>query len=238
MAGKNVFRCKQFQIIQADHVHKVGTDGVLLGAWVYLQGCNRIIDVGTGTGLIALMLAQRSGQDTSITAIEPDVASFNLAKQNITQSTFRDRIKLFNSSLQNFKTENSFDLVVCNPPFFENSLKPPSMNRERERHSTTLSYMDLINSSKVLLQPPGCLCIVIPITEGNRFIKLAVDSGFKLSRKCAVFSKETKPQERWLLEFSMLSDGNPIEDTMFIMNSKGEWTEEYRLLTQNFYLNF
>jgi len=238
LKSSDVFRFKQFQIAQNRAVHRVGTDGVLLGAWTNIYKSLQILDVGTGTGLIALMLAQRTDPEVNIEAIEPDAFAFELATHNICESPYKQRVSVFKHSFQNFISEKKYDLIVCNPPFFENSLKPPNEQRSRERHSESLPHPVLIGTSNNLLSPSGRLAIILPVTEGNGFIKLAGSSGLNLSRQCAVFSKETKPQERWLLEFSVVQKASPEQSKLTLLDSKGSWTDEYRLLTKNFYLHF
>lgn len=231
------FRFKQFEIVQDDNVHKVGTDGILLGAWADITGCKSILDVGTGTGLIALMIAQRAGADVSITAIEPASTPFALAQQNITNSSQGKRIDLQNTSLQDFNSPKPFDLIISNPPYFENSLKPPSEKRTYERHADSLPFNDLLDSVKNLLAPTGRLAVVLPVAEGNRFISLAYAAGIYVSNQCAVFSKESKPQERWLLEFSLTPNRNLKRQSLTLMNDVGDWTPEYKALTGEFYLH-
>lgn len=235
---EDIFRFKQFQIIQNQNVHRVGTDGVLLGAWTDANQRFRILDIGTGTGLIAIMLAQRFSEGSLITAIEPDQSSFDLAWQNVRQSPFSNRIKVINNSLENFQPTNHFDLIVCNPPFFAKSLKPPSQQRARERHSESLPYQNLIDVSKRLLNPDGSLAVILPVTEGNRFTELISEAGFQIKKKTAVFSKQGKPQERWLLEFSLDSAPSLVESTLTIQKDNGQWTDGYRVLTKDFYLDF
>jgi len=236
LTGVDVFQFKQFKVVQNKSVHRVGTDGVLLGAWADVKEVKNILDIGTGTGLIALMLAQRTDLKTTITAIEPEEASFELAKENSKNSPFGEKMKLIKTSIQNFKTTILFDLIVCNPPYFENSLKPPSEQRERQRHTDSLPIQDLIDASKQILGLKGRLSIVIPVEEGDRFVEHASNSGFNLVRQCAVFSKVSKPQERWLLELSLAENISPAQSSLTIMNTKGEWMKEYVSLTRDFYL--
>jgi len=236
--ANDVFEFKKFQVVQNISVHRVGTDGVLLGAWADVDQIKNILDVGTGTGLIALMLAQRTSENIFITAIEPDENSFELAAGNFKSSSFNERVNVLNTSIQNFKTATHFDLIVCNPPYFENSLKPPSQQRGKQRHSDSLPFQDLLKASKNILNSTGKLALIIPVAEGHRLIKIASESGFMLFRQCAVFSKESKPQERWLLEFSLATSLSPTQSSLTIMNSNGEWTKEYKSLTKDFYLMF
>ena len=233
----DVFRFKQFQVTQHQNVHRVGTDGVLLGAWVDLNDVKSALDIGAGTGVIALMLAQRLGVQANITAIEPNAEAFDLAKQNIIQSPFNN-ITIIQSRLQDFSNNSLFDLIISNPPYFENSLKPPTDSRTFERHTDLLVPDDLLAHSKKLLKPEGKLIVVLPVAEGNLFIDRAKNVEFHLASQCAVHSKEGKPQERWLLAFTRQPIPETLKTTLTIMNSAGEWTNGYKELTREFYLNF
>lgn len=235
---KDAFRFKQFQITQHQNVHRVGTDGVLLGAWANVHGAKNILDVGTGTGLIALMLAQRADANCLITAIEPDTDSFVVAQNNFDQSAFKNKIETHNISLEQFGTELIFDSIVCNPPFFDNSLKPPSQHRMSARHTEFLKHDDLIKASMKMLKPSGMLSLILPAKEGNKFLELATSSGLYTHRKLAVFSKQSKAQERWLIELALVPTKNSLDDSLTIMTTKGAWTDEFKMLTQDFYLNF
>jgi tRNA1Val (adenine37-N6)-methyltransferase len=234
---EDTFRFKQFEIVQNQSVHRVGTDGVLLGAWVNIVGNEAILDIGTGTGLISLMLAQRSDGKASITALEPDADAFDLAIRNVNASKFSRAVKVINQRMQDFKGRK-FDLIVCNPPFFINSLKPPTEDRTRQRHSVDLSFHELLTSAVSLLSPEGKLAVVLPTDEGNSFIGLAQTFGLHLTRQCAVYSKTGKPQERYLLELARLPVAQIEKSFLTIMDTKGEWTPEYKILTREFYLKF
>jgi tRNA1Val (adenine37-N6)-methyltransferase len=232
----DVFGFKQFQVTQSKAVHPVGTDGVLIGAWANVSDHQNVLDVGTGTGLIAMMIAQRSIQ-TKIIAIEPQPEAFQLAKENISKSPFHSQIKVENISFQHFTNPTFFDLIICNPPFFEKSLLPPKEERKLARHSDSLPYLELIRLSKSWLASNGTLALITPVPEGNKLFSIAIDSGLFLSRQCAVFSKSSKPQERWMLEFSRTAIENPIQSSLTLMGADGKRTKEYHTLTKDFYLD-
>jgi tRNA1Val (adenine37-N6)-methyltransferase len=231
----DTFRFKQFQINQTKSVHRVGTDGVLLGAWVSVADAKKMLDIGTGTGVMALMLAQRS--PAQIDAIEVDDGAFTLANSNIKASPFANRIRVWPDALQQFEPRTAYDLVVCNPPFFEKSLKPLAHARQQQRHTDTLPFEVLLHHAQRLLHSQGRLAVIVPVESGNRLSQLASSSGLCLTRACAVTTKAGKPQERWLLEFSRNSQPT-VNESLTIMNSAGHWTAEYQLLTREFYLKF
>jgi tRNA1Val (adenine37-N6)-methyltransferase len=232
----DIFKFKQFKVGQNQNVHRVGTDGVLLGAWVNIGKATQILDIGTGTGVIALLLAQRS--HAKITGIDSDQEAFRITRQNADESPWKERIRIIETSLQDFYTEARFDLVVCNPPFFENSLKPPTSHRQQQRHTNTLPQDQLIENVVQLLTPIGRLAVVLPTAEGNRFKEIAASFNLYQHRSCAVFSKIGKPQERWLLEFARTPTATEDKTQLTIMDAAGQWTDEYKALTRDFYLNF
>jgi tRNA1Val (adenine37-N6)-methyltransferase len=204
---------------------KVGTDAVLLGAWVNVSDAKTILDVGTGCGVIALMLAQRS--KANVDAIEIDSESVKQASENFKMSPFSERLRVHHTSVQNFKS--SYDLVVSNPPFFSNSLLPPSDARRTARHTETLSFDDLLKATT------NRLAIVLPTTEGNVFREKAKSYGLHCNRSLAFYTKRDKPQERWLFDFSFASLEESRE-TLILYGEDGKWSADYVRLTEPFYL--
>lgn len=208
----------------------------MLGAWADVTGAHQILDIGAGTGVIALMLAQRS--KAQITALEPAYEAFSLARDNFQNSSFADRTLIKQTSLQDFHSAQLFDLIVCNPPYFENSLKPPTAHRQQQRHTDSLSHNQLLEGTNRLLNTTGRLAVVLPTEEGNRFMEQAAKQNFYIKRSTAVFSKVGKPQERWLLEFGKQATEHIEQSSLSLLDATGQWTQEYRLLTSDFYLKF
>lgn len=230
-----MFRFKQFTIEDANSAHKIGTDGTLLGAWVNITGKKHILDVGTGSGLIALMAAQRSSHDVVIEAVELSQTAFEQAKENVQQSPWFDKIQIHLLSIQQFKSNKKFDCIISNPPYFNNSFKPPDKDRITPRHTDTLSFEDLLIHSKRLLTSKGKLNVILPYTEGLKFINLAKELSLYLTRQWSFRTRAEKPVERWLLEFCAVS--NSVEKGEILLYSKNEeWSEEYKNLTKDFYL--
>jgi tRNA1Val (adenine37-N6)-methyltransferase len=215
---------------------KVGTDGVLLGAWCNTENTSCILDVGTGTGLIALMLAQKS--DAKIVAIEIDEEAAMQAKDNSSESKWKNRISIVHTSFQDFtKTSTEkFDLIVSNPPFFVNSLKAPTTNRNLARHTDNLSHKDLLVHSKRLLSENGRLCLILPLTEGLSFIKLAREMNIHCHKLVYVYPRIGVDAKRVLLEFG-LAKQQTIESTLTIEETeRHNYTPEFIELTREFYL--
>ena len=228
---------------------KVGTDGVLLGAWAPIEAVSRqlsafrILDVGTGSGLIALMSAQRC-PNAHIDAIDIDEAAVMQAKANFEQSAFSHQLSAFRSSLQEWFNDPSpityhpsYDLIVSNPPYFKNSLKNPDKGRELARHTDSLSYEELAVHSARLLNEGGQLAVILPAETEKEMIDIAQLNGLIPTRITRVYSKETKPAKRVLLAFShQLSAVRPIEDTLVLEDEKGGRSAAYSELCKEFYL--
>ena len=198
-----MFQFKQFTIHQDRTAMKVGTDGVLLGAWATLPPtATRILDIGTGTGLIALMIAQRrQNNNLQIYAIDIDKDSIEQAAENISNSPFAQYISTQHTSLQEFSPNEKFDVIVCNPPYFVASLKCPDAARTQARHTDSLSFDDLLQHSARLLNDGGSLSVILPIIEGNQLIELAPKYGFTLTHLTEVHPTPTAPPKRLLLQF-------------------------------------
>ncbi|NQU86601.1 MAG: methyltransferase [Mariniphaga sp.] len=238
MGRNNYFQFKQFTVIQEKSAMKVGTDGVLLGAWANVSNAKEILDVGTGTGVIALMMAQRS--NAKITAIEIEKNSFKEASFNFQNSPWSNRFISINDSFQNYSSNSTekYDLIISNPPFFENVSKALNQNRSNARHNDLLPFQDLIQGSFKLLNDTGRLAIVIPTEQSERIIFLAETIKLYIERLTKVKPKPGKPSHRHLIEFSM-KKLNPLIDELTIeKETHHNFTMEYKNLTKDFYLAF
>jgi tRNA1Val (adenine37-N6)-methyltransferase len=234
--ANNYFNLKQFTINQEKAAFKVGTDGVLLGAYADVRSAKRILDVGTGTGLIALMLAQRC--DAKIVAIEPDHESFLQSCENINRSRWADRIIVIESSLQEFDDARKFDLIVTNPPFFSDSIRNPDSRKAIARHNDTLTPGDILKHSSGLMSQQGRLQLIMPFIEGNIFIAEAADYGFFCQDLLRIKPLPTSEIRRLILAFGR-ERKKPAEKFLTIEHGKRhEFTEEYKKLTGEFYLHF
>jgi tRNA1Val (adenine37-N6)-methyltransferase len=229
------FHFKQFSVRHDRSTMKVGTDGVLLGAWVRVDDYKKILDIGTGSGVIALMLAQRTSADVYIDAVEVEEEDAKQAKENVDQSPWPQRIVVHHQAIQHFHPAAKYNLIVSNPPYFNNSQKPPNEKRGQARHTTTLSYANLLKQVVLLLEDQGKLAMILPFTEGLEFITLARTHGLHCIRKTAFRTRKEKPIERWLLEFSTSNNGL-IEDEILLYHDGLNWSDDYIRLTRDFYL--
>jgi len=232
------FQFKQFTVYHDRCAMKVGTDGVLLGAWADVSGASSILDVGSGSGLIALMMAQRT-ESAKIFAVEIDRQASDQSKENYARSPWNDRLIPVNDSFQHFAqtTSQRFDLIISNPPFFSNSLKAAGQERTDARHDDSLPHPALLHHSSVLLNEHGKLAVIIPFDICSSFISAAAAENLFCIRKTLVSSKPGQAFIRALLEFS--KKPHPVEKTNFVIyTGANDYSAEYKNLTKDFYLNF
>ncbi len=232
------FAFKQFTVYHDLCAMKVGTDGVLLGAWAHTGQSGSILDVGTGTGLIALMCAQKS--DAHIDAVEVDASAFNQATQNIAASPWKTRITLHHAAFQAFATQTSkkFDLIISNPPYYRNALKPPGSQRTIARHHDRLTWESLLFYTQSLLNAAGSFCVIIPALEADHFIQLAYFNGLFPHKKTLVRPHSRKAPVRCMLRFSKSGLENCETEELILKNDADEYSSAFREITQDYYLNF
>ena len=248
MAGNSYFRFKQFTVFQENVSMRVNTDGVLLGAWCRIPEKNtgKILDIGTGTGVIALMAAQRMScfsSDFEVGAVEPDCDSCIQAAKNFNDSPWKRNLKVFLTDFQQFVPccMDVYDLVVSNPPYFVDSLKNPSISRRLARHTDNLPYEDIITGAKKIMAPGGKLSVILPYEESKRFFAIAEENDYFLQRACRVFAKEgDDAPKRIMMEFSVSGHkkAEAFEEDLCIMDSNLAFTDAYKALTGDFYLKF
>jgi tRNA1Val (adenine37-N6)-methyltransferase len=235
--ANDYFSFKQFTIFQNKSAFKVGTDGVLLGAIADATGAKRILDIGSGTGLISIMLAQRC--DAAITAIEPDDDSFIQTCENVNICKWHNRINVIHIRLQDFNPERvKFDLIVTNPPYFYDSLKNPDPRRSAARHNDSLTSDEILNSASRLLKEEGRLQLIMPYIEGNVFIAEANKYGLYCSRILKIKPLPTSDVRRLILTFSRFTEKTSESFLTIEHGKRHEFTEEYINLTKDFYLRF
>ena len=233
----NQFDFKQFSIRQDLCGMKVGTDGVLLGAWA--SGGQNILDIGTGTGLIALMMAQRY-PTAYITALDIESKACLQAQINTDLSPFSSRIEVIQDSIQHFSAAHqglkSYNCIVSNPPFFVNSLKSKGNERTLARHTDSLSYSELFRSVSLLLSENGMFSTIIPAEYVEQFISEGYIFGLFLTRRCFIRTVESKPFKRCLLAFEKQKPSQIETLEVCMQTSKGAKTQWYTTLTGNFYI--
>ena len=231
------FRFRQFSVRHDRCAMKVGTDGVLLGAWA--PGGRSILDIGTGTGLIALMMAQRF-PEAHVTGIDIDGDAALQARENAAVSPFAPRIEVAHSSLAGFVAAASpplsFDSIVCNPPFFLHSLKNPDARRSVARHADSLPFADLFRGVAALLAPSGVFSAIVPAEAFEAFTAEASIAGLFVSRLTRVRTTPRKPPKRSLVAFSRLRPDTLAEEECVMSRADGSRSEWYRGLTTEFYL--
>ncbi len=236
-----MFRFKRFAINQDRTAMKVGTDGVLLGAWTALNGDEkRILDIGTGTGVIALMLAQRADcESVKIDAVETDLNSAEQAGENISESPWASQITLHHIDIQSFENDKKYDLIVSNPPYFVGSLLSPDESRTTARHTTELSFSDLVESVVRLLKPSGRFSLILPVAESQLFDVEALGQ-LSLVRRCHVSGRAELPTKRYMSEYILSGETvQPTYERLVIeLDERNKYTEEYQNLTRDFYLKF
>ena len=229
-----MFHFKQFSIAQHKCAMKVGTDGVLLGAWTKANNPTRILDIGTGTGLIALMLAQRF-QKAEITALEIDASAAEQAAENFSQSPWGNRLNSQHIPLQEFKSEKQFDLIVSNPPYFESVSKATCSERTQARHTDSLSFKALIQYCSKHLSQKGVLALVLPSESKEKVVQLALENGLHLHRICSVKGNGNTPVKRVLMQFSFQQQ-EVEESSLTIEKLRHQYTAEYIRLCKEFYV--
>ena len=219
---------------------KVGTDGVLLGAWVNTQHEKNILDIGTGTGLIALMMAQRT--TAQIVGVEIETNAAEEAGYNFAMSSWKDRLSVENVSFQEFENKESnkekFDLIISNPPFFTNDQKSKHNNMAIAKHNDLLSLHDLILGCRKLISKDGRLAIILPVFAAKKIIELAIEAGLFLIRLTEVFPTPQKESNRYLMEFGIKRQTLHKNTLTIFEESGGDFSKHYKELTKEFYLNF
>lgn len=237
---KKPFQFKEFSIHQDKTAMKVGTDGVLLGAWCAVdQYPNAILDIGSGTGVIALMLAQRSDAMT-IDAVELDEDAYEQTVVNFEKSDWGDRLYGYHATFQEFAAEiaaeeESYDLIVSNPPFYTDTFESEDASRNKARFTSALSFEELVAGVSKILSEKGVFSTIIPFKEEDKFIHLAKEHHLFLNRVCRVQGNTTSEVKRSLLAFS--SEETEIQEThLIIETARHQYTEDYVNLTKDFYL--
>ena len=239
MARNKYFQFKQFRIVQERSAMKVGVDGVLLGAWATVEGAKRILDIGSGTGMIALMMAQRNST-AIIDAVEIEPDAFQESLFNIKQSPWSERIKVMCSSFQEWaeKSGLKYDLIISNPPYFDNGVKSLLESRAQARHSDGLPLSELVSGISGLLNKNGRVSLVLAAESLTELQQLVQLNNLFISRICRVKPNPQKPIFRILVEICEMECTVAEEELLIEYETHFDYTPEYRELTKDFYLNF
>lgn len=231
------FRFKKFSILQDQSAMKVGTDGVLLGAWAHIpEETTSILDIGTGTGLIALQMAQRSEAEM-IDALEIESNAFEQAVENFENSSWSDRLFCYHASLQEFadEIEEQYDLIISNPPYFNDTFKDLNQQRALARHTHKLSYKELLSAVAKLLSAQGSCAFIIPFKEESQFLEQASKEKLYPIRILRVRGNEQSELKRSLLQFSR-HPKKVIPKELTIEKARHVYTNDYIELVKEFYL--
>jgi tRNA1Val (adenine37-N6)-methyltransferase len=232
------FVFKQFKIHQDKCAMKVGTDAVLLGAWVNAATAKTILDIGTGTGIISLMLAQKS--DAIIDAIDIDTNAYRQAMENITDCKWKNRIHTHHISIQQYTLDckHKYDLIVSNPPYFVDSSKSSEEARTKARHTDQLPFADLLNGVVNLLNTDGSFYVILPTKESQLFRELAEVQKLFATKLTRVITRTDKPEKRVLMKFEFIQ--KPVEENSITIekDERHSYTDEYKELTKEYYIAF
>jgi len=234
MPREKIFRFKQFSVINDKSAMKVGTDGVLLGAWCDVDMAQQVLDVGTGCGVIALMIAQRNAQ-AIIDGIDIDDDAVNEARSNFRNSPWSDRMMAITANFNDFLNDKKYDLIVSNPPFSTNGTLPPTPQRNNPRHTTTLSLSQLIMKSATLLSSHGSIAMITPVEAETIVKRCTVESNLWIKRLTQVIPIEGSTAKRLLWQITV-DESTPSYDQLIIETTNRNYTSEYIALTRNFYL--
>jgi tRNA1Val (adenine37-N6)-methyltransferase len=227
------FQFRRFRVDQDNSAMKVGTDALLLGAMVSFSGAQEVLEIGAGTGVISLMLAQRD-PNIRITAVEIDGLSAEDCQSNFLHSEWNERLTLIQGDFLTTNFEQTFDLIVSNPPFYSDSLQNIDHRKARSRHEAHLPFDKLIDKCAELLSPVGCLWVVIPITAHQRVIELCGERSLFLKTDCSVNGKPGNPV-RSILSFSKKRTDSTKKTVFTIRDTAGNFSTEYKVLTAEFH---
>ncbi|WP_316821218.1 tRNA1(Val) (adenine(37)-N6)-methyltransferase [Pedobacter gandavensis] len=233
----SIFKFKEFEVNQAGCAMKINTDGVLLGAIANQQEPGYVLDIGTGTGVIAMMLAQRF-PNAQVDAVEIDESAANTATDNFAGSKFNARTKAHLSPIASYQTAHKYDLVVSNPPFFVNDLKNPEHRKGIARHADEEFFDSLLDKVTEILNPEGSFWLILPLKQAEILIENAISYGLHLHKRIDICSDHNRPVIRLIICLSPQKPGQFTSENFYIYESKGVHTPAYKTLLKDFFLAF
>lgn len=232
----SIFRFKQFEVDQSGCAMKINTDGVLLGAIATQPDAKYILDIGTGTGVIALMLAQRF-PEAQVNAVEIDALAAASASRNGINSPFAARVQVFHQAIEEYESLQLYDLIVSNPPYFVNDLKNPELRKGIARHTDAQFFEQLMARVDKLLKPLGAFWFILPVKQAESTIEIAANYGLKPALIIHLHSDESKPEFRQMVRLDR-SGADLLGEHLYIYKAQGEYTANYKELLKDFFLAF
>ena len=239
-----MFRCKQFTVAQDKCAMKVNTDSLILGSWTSTNNAKRILDIGTGSGILALMLAQKSPQETTVDAIEIDDNAAAQASQNFANAPWSDRMQVVHADLAHFKPSHLYDLIITNPPYFDsaksatNAYCTQTSARAVARQVSRLEPVDLFQFCSEYLVDTGAIYCVYPYASAKKIIHLAGEQGMHLTRTINIRHSATREPYLSAFQFHLQPSDRVLSDTLTIRDHKGAYTDQFKALCKAYYLKF
>ncbi|HGO5815924.1 TPA: tRNA1(Val) (adenine(37)-N6)-methyltransferase [Mannheimia haemolytica] len=233
----NGFQFKQFFIRHDNCAMKVNTDGILLGAVAHIENCRQVLDLGTGSGLIAIMLAQRTAENCHITALEVEPNAYLQAVENAQNSAYCNRITVIQGDVMTQQFAQKFDLIVSNPPYFQDSLAARTQERDLARSVISSSHLDWLLQAKKWLAENGRISLILPTTAAEKLITQSQPLGLHCIEQWQIFTKAGKTAKRSIVSFG-LHPQQCEQRALAIYDFNNQYTPEFKTLTQDFYLNF
>ncbi len=235
--GNDYFQFKQFRIDQGDCAMKVTTDACIQGAWTPVaSGVSNILDIGTGTGLLSLMLAQ-ANPSVIIDAIEIEPQAAMQARTNCSNSPWANKINVLEADVREYTKPTQYDLIITNPPFFNNSLLGQSQSKNAARHTLSLSYADLLLCFEKLLNPTGYVSIILPADEYNLMEEMAAQKGWNTLRKLSIRHRHGAPAKRTVALFSKTGNNTSLDEELVIKDQNDQYTRQFIDLLSPYYLH-
>ncbi|MEG9500086.1 tRNA1(Val) (adenine(37)-N6)-methyltransferase [Mannheimia indoligenes] len=232
----NGFQFKQFFIQHDKCAMKVNTDGILLGAIAHIRNVQQILDLGTGSGLIAVMLAQRTNNNCNITALELELNAYQQAVKNAENSAWANRITVLQGDVMLQQFEQKFDLIVSNPPYFADSLASRNMQRDLARAVQQHTHLDWLIQAKSWLAEKGRITLILPTDTAEKLISQSLEIGLHCVEQWRIFTKSGKTAKRMIVSFSLQAQVYE-QKSLVIYDENNQYTAEFKALTQAFYLN-